>query len=222
MAKKKSGKKRKSLFPKLDKESKQLIWVFVIIFILFASFLVPYFYVQSLKKFELYGVDWYVENPNQGSVTFYHTVLPKLYNGEFYGNHNVYLRNDPRKNKIPTDINLSILPRVIVTYSPEVYECEDQILVATTMGQSFSLFPFVKVFEAAIANEANAKMWELPFADCTNSSNGSVFLVRMAKESSIVQEGDCYILNIGKCEDNLLVAERLVMEMVDQLDFKKA
>jgi hypothetical protein len=207
---------------KLDHDTKQLIWVFAIIIVIFAAFMVPYFYGQSLKKFELYGVDWYIEKSAGSGPTFYHAVMPKIYDGKVYGNHNVYLRNDPRENSIPASVNISFSRKIIVAQDPEAFNCPDEILVASALGQITALFPFITNVSGAVSDKEKAELWALPFADCSKAKNGTtVFMVRMANESSVTQEGNCYLINVAKCEDNLMVAERFVMEIVDQLNFQK-
>jgi len=207
---------------KMDHDTKQLIWVFVVIVVVFAAFMIPYFYVQSLKKFELFGVDWYVEKSAGNGPTFYHAIIPKIYDGKVLGSHNVYLRNDPRKNEIPTDVNISFSRKIIISQNTLIYDCPDEILVASSLGQVTSLFPFVNNVSGAVADKNKANLWALPFADCSSANKiTTVFIVQMADESSVTQEGNCYIMNVARCGDNLLVAERFVMEIVDQLNYEK-
>jgi hypothetical protein len=210
-------KKKKS---KLSKDDKQIIWIFVIIGIIFASFLTPYFYFQSLKKFEFAGLDWV--KTEEGIVTFYSTQVPKVYKGEIKGYHNLYLRNDPRKNSIPAELNISVYPKVKISQSVQVLQCKNSILVSTGLAQMTGLFPFVKDVEGAISNQKDAQDNNLPFANCSSESETTVFLVDLANESSITQEGpDCYKINIGSCDENVLVYERFVIEILNKLGFQK-
>ena len=58
----------------ISKENQQLIWFFLIIAVVFASFLIPYFYVEGLNKFEFVGIEWVQEE---------YTNL-EVYHGRFF------------------------------------------------------------------------------------------------------------------------------------------
>ena len=215
---KKTKRKRKK---KVDHDTKQFVWVIVVIAVIFISFLIPYFYAQSLKKFGYLGLDWTIEKESS-SLTFYHARVPKNYNGQFYGYHNVYLRNDPRENNISADVNISFYSRVRVSQSPEVLECSNEVLVSSGLGQITALFPFIDDVEGTLSDEKTAKEWNLPFANCTSEKDTTVILVQMGNESSVTQEGDdCFVLTFGKCEDNMIVSEKFIIEILDQLNFQQ-
>ena len=61
----------------LEEENKQLISFFVIVAIIFAAFLVPYFYFESQKTFKYGGVNWDIDDEDQ-FITFYHAEFPAL------------------------------------------------------------------------------------------------------------------------------------------------
>jgi len=205
-----------------SKERKQLFWFFGTIIVVFLVFLGVYLYVQSLNKTEFVGVDWYKEN--DGGIISYHTRVPKMYNGEFFGYHNIYLRNDPSENNIPSEVNISFYSTVVVSQSVEVLNCRNSVLVSSALGQITSLFPFVKNVTIALSDEKDANDYSLPYANCETEEGkeNTVFLVRMANETSVEMKGDsCYIINVGKCEDNLIATEKFVIDIIDQLNYQK-
>jgi hypothetical protein len=67
-----------------------------------------------------------------------------------------------------------------------------------------------------------AAKYNSPYATCANSTkDATVISVIKGANSKIMKQDDCYIIKVGDCKDNLLVAERFVIELIDQLDYKK-
>ena len=54
--------------------------LFVIVAIIFGSFLVPYFWVESAKSFEYGGVDWVIEEYTEPTGMIYHGRFPAFNN----------------------------------------------------------------------------------------------------------------------------------------------
>ncbi len=205
-----------------NKETRQLIWFFAIIIAVFAAFLIPYFWVDSSKHFEFANAEWVFEEYE--NLNIYHGKIPIYYQGQLYVTFNLYLRNDPRKNDIPADINISFFPNIVVSQSEEVMNCPDSILVSSGLGQIGSMIPFVKGVSGAMSSEEGAERWNVPFADCSSAGNGkTVIMVRMSPDgkSSVSfdeSNSDCYSLNVGSCEDNLMVSEKFMLEIISQLE----
>ena len=57
-----------------EDENRQLIWFFAVVIVIFAAFLVPYFWIQSSKTFEWGGAEWVIEDD---------IYLKQLYHGRF-------------------------------------------------------------------------------------------------------------------------------------------
>ncbi len=200
-------------------ENKQLIGFFVVVVLVFAMFLVPYFYIQSQKTFDHLGLVWSVEDYDE--LTIYHTVHPIIASDGSISNHNTYLRNDPRENDIGYNAGeIQFRDHVILLHTPETITCRNQILVTSLLGQTFGAFSFVNEVAAAVDNKKYSEDFNLPYASRANSTQSTIFYIKNSEQTEIVKDGKNYIINLESCEDNLLAAERLVIELIDQLDYK--
>ena len=206
-----------------EKENRQLIWFFVIVVGVFVVFLGAYYYVQGLKSFEFAGVDWTMEEYQDFDL--YHSRFPIIYQDKLVANYNLYLRNDPRENNIPTDIELGFQKEAVLSYGEGAGECRGAARLSGDVGMFLNAFPFIHNVTGAVNDVETAERLELPFADCSSEVNKTVIIVqKSSEEPSIVQvggRGECYVLNIGECE-NTLTIERFIIEIVKQLNFKKA
>jgi hypothetical protein len=201
-------------------ENKQLIWFVVIVTVFFLAFLGPYFYLQNQKTFEYAGVTWQVEK--DGPITFYHTQFGKNYKGQYLGAHNAYFRNNPKTNNIPIEIgNLSLNKHIIITLSPEVLECDKQILAVDALYQITQALPFITERTIGLTDSTHAQETNKTYATCTNKPPMSTVIQIELGETSKVTEipkDDCYKITIKKCEDNLITAEKLVLEVIRQMN----
>ena len=205
-----------------EKENRQLIWFFAIVVAVFVIFLGTYFYMQGLKTFEFAGVEWAKEKYQDFDL--YHSRFPIIYNGELIANYNLFLRNDPRKNNIYTNVRLGFQNEVVISHEEEAGDCRGAVRITGDLSMFLNAFPFVNKISGAVNDEEDAERLGLPFADCSSEANKTVIVVQKSSgDPSIVmggEKGECYILNIGQCE-NTRTIERFMIEIVKQLNFKK-
>lgn len=239
MTKKKKNKKSEPILSEIEKEefkkegelpkkrirlreNKQLIGFLIIIVLFFAAFLGPYLFIQSQKTFKYAGVTWQIEK--HGEETLFHTRFGKYYKEIYYGGHNTYLRNDPRKNKIPLETGpISLYPKIIISQSPEVLKCYKQILVTDALYQITSAFPFIIEKTIAVSDKNLSKETKLNYSTCDNKpAETTIIQVQLGDESKITArpQDDCYFITIKNCEENLLVTERFIIEAIKQLNAK--
>ncbi len=218
MVKKKVRKKSK-----LDREDKQTIGVVVGIALLFVIFLGGYYYFQSLNYFEYLGVDWDIqEYPN---LDLYHTRFPIKYKGEVIANYNMYLRNDPRENNIPINVSqIGFEKNVVLSLDDSADECSGVTRAGSDLAMFVSAFPFVTNVTGALTNQTKAEELGLQYVDCSSDNsnkNRTVIIFQKSETPSVVEEQGCYIINFGDCEVSKSI-ERFQLEILDQLNFKKA
>jgi hypothetical protein len=200
------------------RENRQLIWVFVIIVGVFAIFLGTYFYVQGLKTFEFSGVDWIKEEYRDFDL--YHSRFPIIYGGEVVANYNLYLRNDPRENDVPAEVDIGFWSDVVISHEKEAGQCSGAVRVTGDLSMFLGAFPIINNITGAVNDPVVADNLDLEFADCSSAINRTVIMIQKSESPSIVAQGDCYILNIGQCE-NVETIEKFMIKMVQQLNFKK-
>lgn len=208
---------------KSEKEqNKQLAIILGVLILFFGIFLASYFYFQSQNYFNYAGLDFRKEKI--GEINFYHARFPIIYQGQVYRIYNLYLRNDPRKNKIPVNANFSISKKVIISLDEEIKNCEKAVLGQTNLAMFLWAFPWVENVTAALTNEEAAKRNNMDFANCSNASNKrTIILVKASNKNSIELESEnCYRLNVANCE-YLKVAEKYIMAVIEEInkDIKK-
>ena len=79
-------------------ENRQLVWFLVITALVFASFLIPYFWVESTKDFQYGGIDWVIEEYAEPAGTIYHGRFPAFNRPNLF--FNIFQRIDPRENDV--------------------------------------------------------------------------------------------------------------------------
>ena len=211
---------------KMDEETKQLIIILTGISLVFLLIFGVYFGIQMSHRFEYLSIKWTIENAAKAGATkilFYHTAFSKVYNGEYYGTHDLYLRNDPRKNNISVDINsLSFAKNYIVTSDPSLRKCSDSNLAFYALGEITLALPFIKNVSDGSTDISNVPERQV-YADCSNASSSmTVVKIELGNETRIyadVENEDCYIIEISDCSEILKASEKFVTNIVKELKF---
>lgn len=218
MVKKKVIKKKSH--QKMSKQDKQTLWVVVSILVLIGVFVGGYLYFQSLNSFEYLGIQWDIQK--YPGLTLYHSRFPIIYMGELVANYNIFLRNDPRKNEIPLKTEFQFDNQVVISFQPESIECDDTTRVSTDLVGILNAFPFITNVSGGVSNESVADELGLDFVDCSTKDK-TVILIQRSDSAEIIQDNEnpnCYIINIGECEETLAV-ERFMLGIIKQLNFTK-
>lgn len=223
--KKTAGKKtveKKVVEDPNKKIERQFFWVVGIFVALTLSFIfVPMAYHSLVNKFEYGGVNF--EKMYFGEIKMYHGVFPMVYKGELKSLHNVYFRNDPRKNNIPMNTNISLSKRIYVSPDKDAILCESATLGQVTLGGFFGALPFVQNVSTSAYDDESAELYGRPKLTCENATSGdtTVLIVKMSDKPSI-EAGDndnCFVLNIGDCK-YLETTERFIMGLMAQINEK--
>ena len=207
-----------------QKENKQLFWFFVIIGIIFAIFLIPYLWVESLKSFEHGGVEWMVEDYPEPTGTIYHGIFGAL-NGENL-NYNIFLRNDPRKNDVSAEGTfIDFKYGGIVSMTPEVDKCRGELSrvmldLAAFLRQGVGVGSLVPgSTNESVAIENNRK-----FARCDTVSDRTLVVVELG-DTSVKQDEEnpfCYVISAKDCNDVSSVEKFITKTIEDFTLAKKA
>jgi len=198
-----------------ESENRQLIWFFVVIGVIFLSFLVPYFYFESLKTFHYGGVDWNIDDSDK-FITFYHSEFPALNGANL--NYNVYLRHDPRENDVEAIGEFNAFKYGgYFSFSEEVNTCGGQVFRA-----SADMINFVKM-GVGVGNMDNSALTPefgedsgLPFVNCFTHPDRTVVVLRMGEPSVIQSEINpyCYVISIEDCDDFAPI-EKFITKTID-------
>ena len=201
----------------IEEENKQLGWFLLVILIVFAAVLIPYFWAESNKSFQYSQIDWFVES-DENPIT-YHGRFPSLGINDL--NYNIFLREDPRKNKVPVVGNISTFNfknTGIITMTPEIDACRGELPRAM-----FDISAFVrqgigiKKLVAGSTDKDIANESQRVFARCDNLPNRTIIVFGVG-EQSIVQDEEnpyCYYINIENCDDISPVEKFMVQSIKD-------
>jgi hypothetical protein len=180
-------------------EDRQLAWFVGIVIFIFIVTLGSYYWVESAKTFEFGGVEWAYEE----DVDYYHGRFMNLL-GEDY-TYNIFLRNDPRKNDVPTEGAFDKFKYgVVISTSPEFDSCRgDASRVMRDLGafmrEGFGAGPT----ESGSTDEDVANASERRFATCDNIDDRTVLIIDRG-DNFVDQDDDnldCYTIYIEDCDD---------------------
>ncbi len=202
-----------------EKETRQLIWFFVIVGLVFAVVLVPYFWNEANKSFEFGGADWVIEDYE--NLRIFHGRFISLANPNL--NYNVFFRTDPRKNDVEVSGKLSDFKYGgVISLSPEVDDCRGELSrVMLDLGAFLRQGVGVGPIESGSISEEIANASGRRFANCDIVGNRTVVIVEIGKKRGVVKSDvnpDCYILTAANCEDSDVV-EKFMMRSV--MDFRE-
>jgi hypothetical protein len=220
MVKKKSkGVAKVEIDTKFDEEklrknySKQAQWVFWGVIIVFAVFIISYFWVgPALRSFHYAGQRW--TKSDMGGITIYHTDV-QIYSTLYPLN----VRNDPRTNNISVNMPFDFYHEAIITNDPALESCKGINSFANLELSKFLSNFYINV-SGAIADKAYAGMFNVSFADCSFAVNKTVILMQKSDIPSILQDKNypnCYIVNVGNCE-NIKTTERFIVAAVADMN----
>ena len=197
-----------------ESENRQLIWFFVIVIAIFVAFLIPYFYMESQKTFRFGGADWNIEKDPY--ITFYHGVFPALNGANII--YNVFLRNDPRENKVHTEGEFNIFKYGgYLSWTSDIQNCRGQVPRA-----ALDLVGFIRT-GIGIGNITNgavepelAEELGYPYVDCFTNPNRTVIVLRMGEPSVIQSQNNpyCYVITIKDCDDFKPI-EKFIIKTID-------
>ena len=217
---KKTKEKEKKVMPKKKDKGSEVMWVLIVMGVLIASVLVAYFIIQSMKHFTYEGLDF--SKVKYGKLDFYHYYYSFNSGGQIYVN-NVYLRIDPRDNKVPVEGGEIVIyggkrKYVSVNYTG-LSECPDLIIAVDE---------FVKLFtnnlievKAASPDKSEAQSKNISYVNCETNEDDMIFQIEKGDKTRVlVGDNNCYKIQVARCEDVLNAVEKFVVTAIS--DAKKA
>ena len=200
-----------------ERENRQVAWFIGIVVLIFVIAVGTYFYVQGMNKFNYDGVPWAIENEG-GGLIIYHARFPAFYNPNI--TYNLYLRNDPRTNDVPTQGNFSDFRYdSLLAFSPQVDACRGDIpRVVVDLAMFLKSDIGVKKLDPATTNLEISKEANRTYADCSIVNQG-VFIIQMGNKSSVIQNEKnsfCYTITIQNCTD-IAPVEKFIIETVKNM-----
>lgn len=200
-----------------ERENRQLIWFFVIVAIIFGSFLIPYFWIEGAKVFDYGGAEWIIEEYAEPTGTIYHGRFNSFTNPNL--RFNIFLRGDPRTNDVRTEgVFDQFKYGGIVSMSPEVDACRGELSrVMLDLGSFLKTGVGVGPLETGstdfdVANESGRK-----YIKCGNTVGMTVVILNIGESAVIQDEGNsnCYMIYAEDCNDVSSVEKFIIKSIED-------
>jgi hypothetical protein len=201
----------------IEKESRTLIWFFIIVGLVFASILVPYFASEGAKSFEYADISWQVEEYAEPTGMIYHGRFLSFVNPSLY--YNIYLRLDPRENNVETVGTFNEFKYGgYVAWDEDVDVCRGELSRAM-----LDLAAFLKtgvgvgVINSSASSKALANSSGMDFVSC-DVEDRTVVIVDIGEVSRVVQDEDnpnCYTIYATDCDDLSSIEKFIVKSTED-------
>ena len=205
--KKKSKKERK-----LERE---LAWIIGFVAFLVLLFIFSGFIFESFNSFEYEGLTFTKERLGDIPVFHYYYYFTNEVNQLI--KYNLYLRVDPRENKVVAegeDISLDKTRVVFVSADPEseLNSCPYGVLAVGRLARFLSDNGFV--VEGGNLNLWNSKENDVEWITCETRSNNPVIEIKEGEETKILSNGNCYEISISSCDDVLAAIEMFELKSI--------
>ncbi|MEM2956043.1 MAG: hypothetical protein QW041_00485 [Candidatus Pacearchaeota archaeon] len=187
---------------KTKKLEKQIIILFVVLGIVFLSFLAIYDIFKPKPYFTFSGFTVYKATIKGSNTVFY--LIPISGGG---GEGQVMLRNDPRKLNVSIEVNelFSGIKKVWITVNSEL--SSDAILAANDLGMFTSRIGLNTDF--ALTNSTT----DYPEITCENATKEiRVFLLDIGNETKVYEQENCIIVQGRNYEELIKAADALIMK----------
>ena len=211
-------KKDDSTSKKVKKsEDRQLLMFILVVGMVFAGFLIPYFYIESSKFFEYARADWAIEEYD--TFTAYHVKFQVL-NG-LNKKHNVWLRNDPRELDVPVEGNFSFFKvGGIISFDESTAACVGDLSRAVLDLSGFVQYG-IGTGDVEVATTSRFVSLDdgIRHATCENVRDKTLVILQEG-ETSVIQDEEnpyCYTISVENCDDILGIEAFMVKTLEDSL-----
>src|SRR3989338_8659419 len=200
-----------------NKESK-LSWIGGGIALLALVFLVFYYVFQGWGVINYEGLRFtkqaYGENLITGNLIVYHYAYYfKGPENQAYKS-NIYLRHDPRKNKVPVEGEIVFgraQPAYISVDAQALRSCNDSVIAVATLSQFLAHNLFIAKGATPDAREAAER--NITYATCTTHPENTVLLLQPGARTAIAREDNCYKIEVSQCEIQQAVEKFIVQSL---------
>lgn len=199
------------------KQQNQLLVILVTIAVIFIIVFTIYILAQKSKKFEYNGIKF--ERIMYDKLPLYYTQLG-IHKGDGTSvNYNLYLRNDPRVNKIPVEAEIKFLVgQAYISVGDDLSACGESSLGLINLASFLSAMGFD--VKGATSSRKVAVDTGHPYVTCNNSLDNTVISLETTQGDSVITQADrnpnCFILKVKDC-NVLNITEKFTVEMIKQV-----
>lgn len=211
-------------------QKKELYYILGGMAILLAVFLGTYYYMGSVKTIEYEGLTFTKESI--GNIPLYHYFYyadvstsqgVSLTTGDLLRKDpqqklvNVYLRNDPRKNKVPIEGEIEFIggkPVYLSINSQGLEECKYSSAGIATITNFLVANNFKVV--GGVPDATQAKENNLKQVSCEHNPKDVVIEIQSGEESSVIKRSPlCYEVTISNCDVFNPIEKLIVKSILD-------
>lgn len=203
---------------KIDRET---VWVLSVMAGLVILFLSSYYFFQSLKTFEYEGMSFTEEK--FGDIPLYHYYYLTSF-GAITGSAageprkvDVYLRNDPRENRVPVDGEIEFFRGKYIYLGingTELTQCSFSSVALATLSGFVGQNGFTLKAGTANIEEANNETM-LEHVSCELRPENPVIIIQSGESTKITKKENCYTIDVANCEVQEAVEKFVVQSIVD-------
>ena len=206
MADKKIKKRRTLKISFNKKQSKQILWVIIIMAALLLIVLgTPYVIKNYFNKFVYIKLDF--EKTQLGDVRFYSTRIPIANpNGDITGTFSMNFRNDPREleyidYEVPNNkVKFKKEKVIYISLNPDMKTCEDNSIALIAFSSFLQGLGQLNVSSATTYYDFSRDN-NLSYKTCENSPDNTVILLDSGEKTEIKRISDrCYSITYNNCE----------------------
>jgi hypothetical protein len=191
------------------KEGKARMWFYlalgIIVGLIILYFIFSVFSVNinnllgKAKTFKYNGLDFIIETEN-GATLYHHSYLIKYEKSKAYKN-NIFLRKDPRKNKVPVEGKILFLGERVIYSTMNT----SGLLNCSDILRDVSFIPYFltnNLYDVivSLADEKEAKESNVLFVTCEKDTDKKIIFIKAGNETRIVKEGNCTTIMVANCE----------------------
>jgi len=195
------------------KHNKQLGAILMVMIGIFLTIAIMILVMQSIANFEYKGLNF--QKSKFGNIPIYRFALNFVTHASGGMTSQVTrefaFRNDPRQLDVPVNIKQLVFTKdmTYISISPEMTKCEDTGIAIANIAQLLGAADIQ--LSTGTDDLETSEQQGVPYVPCSSEMNATVILIQESEESSIVQRGKCYEINIANCEV-LDSTERFMLE----------
>ncbi|HLC53193.1 MAG TPA: hypothetical protein VJK03_01500 [Candidatus Nanoarchaeia archaeon] len=196
------------------KQGNEIYWILGVMAAILLILIITPFIMQSFRTFDYQGLTFTKEKFSEITVYRYPYHFSDDVGQQYL--YNLYLRIDPRENKVPFDGEIKFIssePIYVSINSTGLSQCTRSLRDVA----SLSNFLASNLFDirSGTPDAEEAERLSLRHVTCDTHPNATVIIVQAGNETRIVQQNACYILSAKECDTLSAVEKFMTRALID-------
>lgn len=191
---------------------REMYWIFGSIAVVLALLFLSPMVIREFTSFEYKGLAFTKER--FGNIPVFHYSYYFTDDGGQRYQYNLYLRNDPRENRVPMTGNVVFdrLAVYITMNSTALAQCPTSLREIATLSRFLS-DNLIRAYPANIDKDITYAN-NLTYTTCESNPRDTVIEIISGEETRVEQEGKCTRIQYAQCEELLPAIEKFMTEAV--------